>query len=61
MLQEIETCYINRVCDTSTAHVKCLFRQGREALAQDEERRRQDEAEAAERFAMVQAELARGR
>jgi hypothetical protein len=33
----------------------------REALAQAEERRRQDVAEAAERFAMVQAELARGR
>jgi hypothetical protein len=35
--------------------------QRREALAQDEERRRRDEAEMAETMARVQAELARGR
>jgi hypothetical protein len=39
----------------------CQLNHRREALAQDEDRRRLDEAGAAERFAMVQAELARGR
>ena len=35
----------------------CQLNRRREALAQDEDRRRLDEAGAAERFAMVQAEL----